>query len=187
MLLKTFFAEDVIPYTGEQLQPHWAYRTFGLLGDSAVAFLGPCDVQPRHMMDLEDLAASSKIYSENMLHFIIEHFGEGLVLAVWRQRVLMAIVAERLNLRLGRPAVRRSGSDLYDGPRKLSVSVATVSPVSALIHAGINVSSRNVPVPARGLDDYGVPAREFAEEVLGAYAEECDSALRARCKVRPVP
>jgi hypothetical protein len=78
----------------------------------------------------------------------------------------------------------RRGSDLYDGTRKLTVSIASASPVSTLIHAGINVSSRNTPVPTTGLDDYGIPAREFAEEVLAAYVSDCASALRARCKVR---
>ncbi len=29
-------------YDGRQLAPHWIYRTFDLLGDAAVAFIGPC-------------------------------------------------------------------------------------------------------------------------------------------------
>ena len=186
MTLQTLIAEEQISYTGEQLRPHWAFQTFDLLGDSAVAFFGPCDVQPEHMRDVEDLRAASRIYSENMLHFIIEHFGEGLDLAVWRQRAFMAIIAEALNARLGRPAIRRVGSDLYDGEHKLSVSVAGVSLVSSLIHAGINISSRNTPVSARGLEDYGIPPRDFAERILRAYAEECESALKAQCKVRPI-
>jgi hypothetical protein len=57
--------------------------------------------------------------------------------------------------------------------------------VSALIHAGINISSRNTPVPTRGLADYGIEPRAFAEEILAAYAAECESAWRARCKVGP--
>ncbi len=186
MPLKTLIVDEEVAYSGEQLRPHWAFQTFGLLGDSAVAFLGPCDVQPEHMRDIEDLMSASRIYSENMLHFIIEHFGEGLDLAVWRQRVFMAIIAEALNARLGRPAIRRVGSDLYDGEDKLSVSVASVSLVSSLIHAGVNISSRNTPVSTRGLEDYGIAARDFAEEILRAYARECESALKARCKVRPV-
>ena len=94
-------------------------------------------------------------------------------------------MAERLNRRLGGPQVRRDGADLYDGSHKLTVSVASVSPVSALIHAGINISSHNTPVPTRGLADYGIEAREFAEDLLAAYSEECASAYRSRCKVLP--
>jgi hypothetical protein len=118
------------------------------------------------------------------LHFIVEHFACSLDLAVLRQRLLMAIMAENLNRRLGAPKVTRTGSDLYDGKFKLTVSIASVSPVSALIHAGINISSRNTPVPTRGLADYGIEPGVFAEEVLAGYSAECDGLLRARCKVR---
>ena len=183
--LQVKFIEDRITYTGEQLHSLWAYRSFGLLGDSAVAFVGGCDVRPEYMRDVEDLRASSKIYSEEMLHLIVEHFDTDLNRAILRQRILVAIMAENLNRRLDKPVIIRRGSDLYDGTRKLSVSIATASPVSSLIHAGINVSSRNTPVPTRGLDDYHIAPRGFAEEVLQAYAEECAGVLRARCKVRP--
>jgi hypothetical protein len=179
------FVEKEIAYTGEQLRSHWAYRSFDLLGDSAVAFVGPCDVRPEFMKDVEDLKAAARIYSEEMLHFIVEHFGCGLDEAVLRQRLLMAIMAENLNRReLKGGLVTRSGSDLYDGKFKLTVSIASVSPVSALIHAGINISSRNTPVPTRGLADYGIEPRAFAEEVLAGYSAEYDGLLRARCKVR---
>ena len=183
--LKTMFLSEGMTYTGEQLRSHWAYRNFDLLGDSAVAFIGPCDVRAEYMKDVEDLKASARITSEKMLHFIVEHFDTDLERAVLRQRLLIACMAENLNRHRGDARVRRNGSDLYDGEHKLTVSIAGVSPVSALIHAGINISSRNTPVPARGLDDYRIDPREFAEEVLAAYAKEHASAYRDRCKVRP--
>ena len=183
--LKILLTRDEIEYTGEQLRSLWAYDSFDLLGDSIVSFVGPCDVQPEHMKDMEDLKASARIYSERMLHFIVEHFDCDLDCAVLRQRLLMALMAEALNRRINEPKIRRAGDDLYDGENKVTVSIASVSPVSALIHAGINISSRNTPVPARGLEDYGIDAREFAEEILAAYAEECASARRSRCKVKP--
>ena len=183
--LKTLFAPDEIAYTGEQLQSLWAYRTFGLSGDSMVAFVGPCDVKPEFMRDMEDLKTGARIFSERMLHFIAEHFDADLDRAVWRQRVLMALIAERLNARLGAPRVRRVGDDLFDGDRKLSVSIATVSPVSALIHAGLNMSRENTPVPTCALRDYDVEARAFGREILEAYQEECVGARHARSKVRP--
>jgi hypothetical protein len=183
--IQTKFVEEEIAYSGEQLRSHWAYRSFDLLGDSAVAFIGPCDVRPEFMKDVEDLKAASRIYSERMLHFIIEHFSCALDMAVLRQRLLMAIMAENLNRRdLKGGHVKRSGSDLYDGRFKLTVSIASVSPVSALIHAGINISSRNTPVPTRGLADYAIEPRAFAEEILAGYSGECEGLLRARCKVR---
>lgn len=218
--IQTLFIRQEIAYTGEQLHSHWAYRSYDLLGNSAVAFVGPCDVRPEHMKDVEDVKHGSRIYSERMLHFIVEHFGCGLDEAVLRQRLMIAIMGEDLNghlaklghdagsearkrkgrlgpsfaeasegknsetRKLGSRQIARQGSDLYDGKYKLTVSIASVSAVSALIHAGINVSSRNTPVPTRGLADYGIEPRAFAEEILAGYAAECEGLLRARCKVR---
>jgi len=184
-LVNSLLVPDEIKYTGEQLRSLWAFERFNLLGDGIVAFIGPCDVQEQHMKDAEDLKASAKIYSERMLHFIVEHFDPDLDRAVLRQRLLIALLGDALNRRLGGQQVRRAGDDLYDGRHKITVSIASVSPVSALIHVGVNISSRNTPVPARGLDDYGIDARNLAAEILAAYAEECASARRSRCKVRP--
>lgn len=186
-LLTTKLLAEPLAYTGEQLRSHWAYRSFDCIGDSAVAFIGPCDVAAEHMRDVEDLRAGSKIYSEKMLHFIIEHFNLGLNEMIWRQRAFISLIAEELGRRLPSVTIRRAGSDLYDGEKKLTVSIASVSPVSALIHAGINVSSRNTPVPTRGLEDYGIPPEEFARAILESYEKDCLSAWRARCKVRGCP
>ncbi len=80
----------------------------------------------------------------------------------------------------------RRGDDLYDGDRKLSVSIATLSPNSALLHFAINVDPAGAPVPAKGLAEYGVDPREFAEAVLSSYAAETSGARRAVGKVRLV-
>ena len=183
-LLNVLFVDEEMTYTGEQLRSHWAYRNCDLLGDSAVAFVGPCDVHPEHMKDLEDLKDDQQIYSERMLHFIIEHFDMDLPRTVLRQHLLIALMAEHLNRSLGNARIRREGSDLYDGDHKVTVSIASVSPVSTLIHAGINISSRNTPVSTRGLDDFGIAARRIAASILQGYAKDCEIALKARCKVR---
>lgn len=190
-MLETHFIDERIDYTGEQLVSRWAGERFGASADSMVAFIGACDVKPEFMVDLDDLRAGAKIRSDEMLHFIIEHFageprGPDLPTAVLRQRLLMALVAESVNRRLGEARVRREGDDLFDRDRKLTVSIATLSPVSALIHAGINVRTAGVPVPARGLADYGIDPRSFAEEILERYKREMDLAETACGKVREV-
>ncbi|UCC13116.1 MAG: DUF366 family protein, partial [candidate division WOR-3 bacterium] len=38
--MKSQYIEEPIIYTGEQLRSNFAYRTFGILGDSIVAFSG---------------------------------------------------------------------------------------------------------------------------------------------------
>ena len=176
-------------YTGEQLHSHWAYRNFGIAGDSIVAFSGPCDVELADMLDIEDVRSNSPIFSRNMLHFIIEHFGIDLEKAILRQRLLTVIVAECINktARKQKPVIQRRGDDLFSGKRKLSVSIATITPVSAMIHFGININAKGAPVPAIGLEDLGVKAEPLARTLIKAYIDELKDIEFARAKVRPAP
>ena len=185
--MKTKFLKETIDYTGEQLSSLWAYKTAGLQGDSIVSFIGKADVS-EHLVDLEDVKAMAFIYSEQMLHFIVEHFELDLEKAVLRQRMLMMIIQECLALEGSSPVIERRGDDLFIEERKLSVSIATLSPVSSLIHVGLNIRTENTPVPAFGLNELmkisAVPA--FAEKVLESYATEMADINLARCKVRGV-
>ncbi|MBC7105140.1 MAG: DUF366 family protein [Firmicutes bacterium] len=179
--------EEPLAYDGRQLSALWAFRTLGLQGDSIVGFRGPCAVEGDRLVDLADARAGARLYSPDMLHFIAEHFHPDLEKAVLCQRLLVALVGELLAVR-GRP-VRRHGDDLFYAGRKLSVSIATVSRVSALIHLGLNVDAAGAPVPAVGLLEMGFAEGElleFARTVCRAYAGELEGAYLARCKVRAV-
>jgi hypothetical protein len=182
--MKYHLVEKNITYTGEQLRSNFAYDQFGVIGDSIVAFCGPCDVQREWMVDIEDLKAGNSIYSESMLHFIVEYHDTDLEKNVLRQIILADIIKDALNENLGRAAIKRSHTDLYDGEAKLSVSVATLSPASSLIHFGINISSRNTPVETRGLDEYGIDPARFAESIMKSYVRDVEDTYRARCKVK---
>lgn len=188
-MLEIHHSMDTISYTGEQLQAGWAAARFGLRRDAdvAVAFVGPCDVDPRYMVDLEDLASGRRIFSKEMVHFIIEHLVPDLDRAILRQRILVFIVAEYLNARLGEHPISRRGNDLYDADRKLSVSIATTSKRSSLIHYGINVRASDFPLPVKGIADYGIQPHDFAEEILNRYRAEMAGVERAAGKVRRVP
>jgi hypothetical protein len=181
----THFAEHEIAYTGAELRSGWLRETFGLEGDAIAAFIGPCDVAPEHMVDLEDLAAGAKIWSRRMLHFIAEHADADLERAALRQRLLVVVTDECLRAR-GCAGLRRSGDDLFWQGRKLSVSIATTSPTSGLIHLGLNVVAQGAPVPAAELSELGVDAGELAEAVMAAYAAEVESIAAAQRKARPV-
>ncbi|MHB8157041.1 MAG: DUF366 family protein, partial [Desulfocucumaceae bacterium] len=122
--MQAYLHEKTLEYTGHQLASLWAYRSFGLQGDSIVCFRGPCSVSPTEMVDVEDVLGGSSIYGPDMLHFIVEHFGEKLEKGVLRQRLLMAIIKDELAW----PGVIRKGDDLYIGDGKLSISIATSSP-----------------------------------------------------------
>ncbi|GIW73010.1 MAG: hypothetical protein KatS3mg102_2552 [Planctomycetota bacterium] len=186
MTVRILFSPEERQYTGRELCSHFAYRTWDLPGDSVVAFTGMCWVEPEALVDLADRKAGASIFSRRMLHFIIEHFDRDLRLAVWRQRLFAAIVQQELQQR-GVAHVVRRGDDLFVGEAKLSVSVATASPVSTLVHFGINIDAQGAPVPALGLGDFRIDPRTFALAVMEAYRQEWLGIEDARTKVRAVP
>ncbi len=178
--------KEPLSYNGSQLRSLFAFRNFGQMGDSVTVFRGACSVQQDEMVDLEDVRAKDWIFSEDMLHFIIEHFEMDLEKTIIRQRLLIASIKEELE-KIGIKSVHRNGDDLFEGKNKLSVSISTLSPVSSLIHCGLNVSSQNTPVPTVSLGDLGVRnVLEFGEAVARRYCDEVKSIRLARCKVRGV-
>ena len=84
--------------------------------------------------------------------------------------------------------VVRNGDDLMIDGRKLSVSIATKSATSILIHTGLNILSEGAPVAASGLtSELGITdIEDFAREVMKRYSEELDDIMIATTKVRGV-
>jgi len=184
--LRIHIEKKTMKYDGGQLCSHFAFRTFGIQGDSLVSFRGGMDIPPERIVDLEDLAGKKTIRGALLVHFIVEHFGITLEGAVLRQRLLVRLAADIIAGRSGQK-ITVSGDDLYAGKGKLSVSIAAPSPVSCLIHLGINITTRDVPVAAAALEDLGVDPPFFAEELCRSYAGELESLSAALAKVRGVP
>lgn len=198
------FLPTKIKYNGSQLSSLWAYKNFGILGDSIVAFIGSCNIPKTLMVDVEDIRAKHKICGSLMLHFIIEHFDNDLEKTILRQRLLTTIVKDVLSDYVqkfnssrvsakGGPAgqnFKRIGDDLYDTNNKdnakLSISIATASPVSTMIHFAINISTKGTPVKTAGLNDYKIAPKQFALEVMRKYTEEMQAVKHARQKVKPL-
>lgn len=180
--------EKEITYTGAELAPHWIYKNFHLLGDSAAAFIGKCDVHLTEMVDLEDVINEEPIFSSKMLNIIIEHFNICLTEGVCRQRLLIAVIKEALEALIPGIIIVRNGDDLFYENKKLTVSIATKSPTSVLIHTGINIDPAGAPVDAAGLLTHiGVnDIRGFALTVLEKYKNEMETIVNASCKVRGV-
>ena len=183
--MKSKFIPELITYTGKQLHSHWIYEKTGLLGEAIVAFRGPAKVEGECLVDLTDRQEGAFIYSSDMLHFIVEHFDLDLEKAVLRQRLFVGIIKDELLRRTGIP-IQRQGDDLYDEDKKLSVSIATLSPVSSLIHTGVNISSKGTPVKTKGLADYGIDPEPFGQAVIEKYAKEIEEIRLAKCKVKGV-
>ncbi len=184
--MKIKFLENEIKYEGWQLSPHWIYKNFEIQGDAIVAFIGECDVKLTEMVDIEDVINNEPIYSKSMLSFISEQFNIGLVEGVFRQRLLICIIKEALEKRGF--TITRNGDDLFFDGKKLTVSIATKSVNSILIHTGINIDSAGAPVKASGLSsELGLnDIKAFANEILEKYSSEIDDIIMASTKVRGV-
>lgn len=184
--MKIKFIDKNIKYIGSQLAPHWIYKNFKIQGDAIVAFCGECEVNLSEMVDIEDVINNEPIYSKYMLSFISEQFGLSLTEGVCRQRLLMCIIKECLEKR--GIFVVRDGDDLMIDGKKLSVSIATKSITSVLIHTGLNIISEGAPIPVSGLtSELGIEnIKEFAEEVMNRYIEELNDIYLASTKVRGV-
>jgi hypothetical protein len=186
--LRSLFSLSEETYDGTQLRSLFNYLEHGILGDSVVAWIGPCHIDFEHMVDGEDLRAQAEIAGDQMVHFIFELFDCSLLAAVSAQRLFASIVLEHLRLRAPNTSIahqlRRDGDDIFFAEKKLSISIATVSPVSALIHFAVNVVNEGTPVATLSLSDLGVRPQEFAETCLKLVTTELLTIREATQKVR---
>ena len=195
--MKTKFISKKIKYNGAQLKPLYAYEKFGLLGHSVISWIGACDVDLNHMIDLEDKIVNAKICGDEMLHFIIEIFNDSLLSAVSLQRLFASIVRDeifKLNFKLGPKNFIREGDDLYliqnnkklVEKYKLSISIASKSTVSVQIHFAVNIVNSGTPVPTACLNDFKIKPELIAKNVMTAFSKEFASIVEATQKVRPL-
>jgi hypothetical protein len=194
MMFQTYLHEKELTYSGPELSPHFILSRFKVEGSCLAAFIGPCFVKTDHLVDWEDRLANDHIKASMMVHFLGEFFGLTLREGVWIQRLIVSqIHANLLTEFKANPkiVIERSGDDLFvkdsGGPaQKLSVSIVTASPVSILLHLGINVDSTGAPVAATGLANLNLDPKLFAQKILTWFSTEFESVERACVKVRPV-
>lgn len=186
-LLQTSFLSQEYRYDGSQLTTHWCRRVSGIQTDALVAFIGEARVPTLNLVDQEDREQGSKIIARRMLHFVGVYFERPLAEMVWRQLLYMSRIAQQLAARGVELSV--VGDDLYlpaTPPRKLSVSIATVSQLAGLLHIGVNIDPTGAPVTAVGLEELGVDGAELGKKLLTFFAEEEEAVRRAVAKVRAV-
>ncbi len=183
------FIKQEINYDGTQLRPHFVLENTKKYGSSIIAFIGSCDVKTSELVDWEDRLNSDFIKSKKMLHFIAEFYGSNLESTVLYQRLFMQHAQQILSKHKAFSEIIRNGDDLMVGNAKLSVSIATASAVSTLIHWGINIDPTGAPVKAIGLNalDWNVEQiRNFANDLIKAFQDEVNDIEMACVKVRPV-
>ncbi|MNL39750.1 hypothetical protein D3C87_1620460 [compost metagenome] len=143
------------------------------------------------MVDGEDLLARAVIEGNEMLHFIIEIFDRDLFSGVALQRLFASItrdyLAEKALIVLGDKRLRRDGDDIYLDDRKLSISIATKSPVSTMVHFAMNITNEGTPVKTLSLGDLKLDAKVVAEDVMTLFRKEFLEIVNATQKVRPIP
>jgi len=194
--MKTHFSSKEQKYDGAQLRPLFGYMNFELLGDSIVSWVGECDIPFAHMVDGEDVLARSEIRGAKMVHFIVEKFDVDLYAAVGLQRLCASLAIDVLRAISPKKEMtdrlRRDGDDIYldraakNGAiesQKLSISIATKSITSTLIHFAVNVVNEGTPVLTLSLKDLEVLPEPFARELMARFAREATTISEATRKV----
>lgn len=184
------FIEKRFAYDGSQLRSLFAYLDHGILGPSIVSWVGPCSIPFEHMVDGEDLLEKAVIQGDEMLHFIIEVFDRDLFSGVALQRLFASIAKDYLQkhspVHHKDAGLHRDGDDIYLGDKKLSISIATKSPVSVMVHFAMNVTNLGTPVKTLSLEDLQLDPRQTAESIMVLFRKEYMSIVTATQKVRPV-
>ncbi len=187
--LKFKFLENEIVYDGRQLKTHFGLEKTGIFGSLVLAFIGKCEVQTSELVDWEDRLNSDFIRAKKMLHFVGEFYGTSLESTVLYQRLFMDHARKILSKYSAFQKIKRNGDDLMVGEQKLSVSIATASPVSTLIHWGINIDSKGAPIATIGLNvlDWNQnQIQQFSKELFENFANEVCDIQKACMKVKPV-
>ena len=184
--MNSLFIEKNIKYTGRELAPHWIMSNFSLFGDSIVSFVGEVEVPIENMVDVEDRINNEPIYAKSMLNFIIEHFDYSIKEIAFAQILLIQTIREVM-LDEYKIDLKREGDDLFFDDRKLSVSIATKSIVSGLIHTALNIDCEGAPVKASDLNEIGIKnVKELAQKIMARYTSNIEKINFAITKVKGV-
>lgn len=181
--MKGLFVEKKIKYDGKQLSSHFAYKNFKIAGDSIISFIGPVEVKLSEMVDIEDVINNEPISSDLMLNFIIEVFGFNLKGLVALQRLFIGIIKETIESLNPSLKIEREGDDLFFEGKKLSISIATLSPVSGLIHTALNIVDTGCPISVSCLNKMNVDAEILGKKIIDNFIKEYESIEFASVKV----
>jgi hypothetical protein len=183
-----------VTFDGSQLTPLWACANADIVGDAIISFRGPLDVPPERMPDVENRGRGKSLVAQDMVHFVVEYFGCDLECSMLIRRLLVSVAADALrDETLEDVDIEREYDDIYaympdeEDRRRLSVSSATVSRVSGLVHLGMNTTVSGGPTGAAGLDEMGIEDMDaFAIEVLRRFIDEVKELKASAGKTMPV-
>ena len=92
--MSIIFVKDRLDYTGKEIEPLWAFKTFDVQKDNVVVFRGKMEVSAENMKDLKDIKREKEIKvpikSEDAINFVVEHFDAVDLKTIYlRQRLLV--------------------------------------------------------------------------------------------------
>lgn len=184
--MKKLWINKNITYNGSQLHSHFAYLNYRILGNSIISWAGSCKLTSQYIVDGEDLINNCKIEADKMLHFIIEIFPQNFFYIVSIQRLFCCLIMEFLQKNIKEEIhlknLIRKGDDIYIKNKKLSISIATVSPCSSLIHFGINILNKGTPVPTISLDCLNINYKKLSLEIMNKFILEIESITKCTQK-----
>ncbi len=183
-MITTKFLTEEFAYKGPELRSLFLYEN-GLKGDGVLSWIGPCDVKTDDLVDAEDRVTEDFIKSKKMVHFLCEFFHKDIFFGICIQRLMAEMVIDILE-GLAEVTCKRQGDDIYVEGKKLNVSIATVSPLSSLIHFGVNIDAEGAPVAAIGLKDLNIDPVVFINAVLEKLESELEDIYQASVKVQSV-
>ncbi|NKQ38373.1 MAG: DUF366 family protein [Methanosarcinales archaeon] len=184
--MQSIIINEKLDYDGSQISSLWGYIFKDIKEDSIIAFRGACDISLSQMIDLEDKKNNESIYSNDMLHFIIEHFDSTDLKLIYTRQRLFTTIVQTILLKYNINS-NRLGDDLFikNGNRKLTISIASVSPVSQKIHFGMNVTHEKYG----NLIEMGIIENNITEilkEITDAYKNEIEDIEMDLRKSRPL-
>ncbi|WP_409201051.1 DUF366 family protein [Methanobrevibacter sp. DSM 116169] len=186
MMIKYKHLDEFLKYDGSQIDPFWAFKFLKIKGSSIITWIGPMNIASDNIKDFEDI--DLEIKSANMTHFILEFFDiqpPNIEIAYMRQRLLVMIFKEELHKQ--NIISTRSGDDIFVSGRKLTVSIASISPTSMKIHFGFNLEDNGTPEDVETIGLFDIENSngkkvfnnenivDFISTVVNSYIDELSS------------
>jgi hypothetical protein len=97
--------------------------------------------------------------------------------------IVQSYIQEKTEFRF---LLRRDGDDIFWEDKKLSISIATSSPRSTMIHFAVNISNEGTPVKTCALEDFSLDSTVVAKNIMDLFVSEFHGIQEATWKVKAV-
>ena len=181
MRLKKYFVREQLEFDGQQLKARWAQQSFGLKGESIVAFVGLYNPA----RDVTFPSTYEIFRNAKMLHLVVEHLHADLEKLRLQQLLLLSVLQEKLNHRLKGDLVQRWGQNLCHQSARLTASKSLLTNSSALIYTGVNIHRGDPKSKLWGIEEGGIDPEELAQVVMDQYIFELEGIRRPKNQLSP--